>query len=390
MRKGLVLTALVSVLLGHAGAAVSQPPLKTPEDVLRYISIHRKEAALVTYTAAPDGTPDPADPILFHNADEPMPLASTIKIVVLATYAREVVAGRLDPAEEITLGNWERFYLPKGDGGAHPAALADLNIPTDENGFALDPTTTVPLDRVARAMIRRSDNAATDFFLELLGRTKLQATIDEAGLTGQEMPLPLLGLFLSWDNHDEGDLTLTRLRQLLGFSRARYTARVDRSVAKFQNAAWRQEEIARRLEGVGYEYRWVPQVLAAGLLSPTGTARDYARIMAGVVSGTFLSPEISAVMRPLLERDLLGSTDFESIGFKGGTFAGVHTAAAWYVPKEGDFAGKPRIVVLFQRRIPLFPWAILRRDVGHVVFAFQVAKDRSFALRTLHALTPRR
>jgi len=44
--------------------------------------------ALVSYTAEPDGSPDPA---VFRNPDVPMPLASTIKVVVLAAYAREVV-----------------------------------------------------------------------------------------------------------------------------------------------------------------------------------------------------------------------------------------------------------------------------------------------------------
>jgi hypothetical protein len=386
MRKALILKILAVVLLGAAGVAVAQP-LKTPEQVLRYVANHRKDAALVTYTAAPDGTPDPSDPVLFHNADEPMPLASTIKIVVLATYAREVVAGRLNPEEGIALGDWERFYLPGTDGAAHPRALADLNVPADEHGFALDPVASVPLDKVARAMVRRSDNAATDFLMARLGRDTLRATIAEARLGGQEMPLPLLGLFLSWTNHEEGSLTPRRLQQLKGLSSARYIARVDRLTATYQDEAWRQEERRWLIEG-RYRYRYPLEEQVAGMLFPWGTARDYARIMAGVVTGTFLSPEISAVMRPHLERDLLGSTDFASIGFKGGSFAGVLTEAGWFVPLEGAFAGKPRIVVLFQRNLPLLPWALLARDVGQVVFAFRVARDRSFAEQTLSKLAP--
>lgn len=387
MRKALVSTVLVAVLLGVAGAAVAQIPFTSSRRVLRYIADNPQDAALITFTAAPDGTPDPADPILFHNPDEPMALASTIKIVVLAAYAREVVASRLDPEEEITLADWERFYLPGTDGGVHPSALKDLGISSDEHGFALDPAATVRLDSMARAMIRWSDNAATDFLLERLGRAALRATIKEAGLTGQEMPLPLLGVFLSWTNHEDKSLTSWRLERLLGLSNGAYRAKVDRLATAYQQEAWRQEELRWLLGGMyRYDYQWQSQV--ASELFPKGTARDYARILAGVVTGTFLSPEISAVMRPHLERDLLGSTDFDSIGFKGGTLAGVLTEAAWFVPKEGDFAGKPRIVVLFQRRLPLLPWALLRRGVGQVIFAMRLARDRAFARQTRRAFLP--
>ena len=94
-----------------------------------------------------------------------MTLASTIKIVVLAAYAREVAAGRLDPHAELPIREWERFYLPGTDGGAHAAALAALGIPTDQDGFASNPEAAVSWDRIAQAMIRSSDNAATDLLL---------------------------------------------------------------------------------------------------------------------------------------------------------------------------------------------------------------------------------
>jgi len=384
MRKALILIALAAELL-VCGAAVAQRPLKTPEQVLIFLGRHRQDTALVTFTATPDGSPDPADPALFLNADEPMPLASTIKVVVLAAYAREVVAGRIDPREEVPLSDWERFYLPRTDAGAHPAALAALGIPADGNGFVFDPTATVPLDFVVRAMIRRSDNAATDYLIQRLGRDALRETIEVAGLTGQDVPLPLLGLFLSWFNHEDGSLTERRFRHLQELQGSRYVALVDRFNAAYQDESWRQEEISWQVEG-RYRHPFPVEMRTAGTFFPHGTARDYARILAGVVTGTFLSPEISAVMKPHLERDLLGTTDFQSIGFKGGSLDGVLTQAAWFIPKEGAFAGKPRIVVLFQRWIPLFDWALFTRFNGYVYFSMRLAQDRDFALLTRKVL----
>lgn len=78
--KALLAAALLTALAWPARAQ----SLSTPEDVLDYLVRHRKDVALVSFSVAPDGIPDPADPILTVNADQPMALASTIKIVVLA------------------------------------------------------------------------------------------------------------------------------------------------------------------------------------------------------------------------------------------------------------------------------------------------------------------
>jgi hypothetical protein len=107
-------------------AEESPVDLSTPEKMLNYLSRHRRDVALVSYSVRPDGTVDQDDPVVMHNADVPMPLASTMKVVLLAAYAREVARGRLNRSEEITLRDWERNYLPGTDGGAHAGALAAL------------------------------------------------------------------------------------------------------------------------------------------------------------------------------------------------------------------------------------------------------------------------
>src|SRR5262245_30534076 len=119
-------------------ASAEANPLMTPEQVLRYLAAHRDDISLVSYTVTPAGTPDPADPVIRVNAFRPMPLASTIKIFVLAAYAREVAAGRLDPQEPIPLGAWDSFYFPLTDGGAHADSLSELGFATDDLGFAVD------------------------------------------------------------------------------------------------------------------------------------------------------------------------------------------------------------------------------------------------------------
>lgn len=360
-------------------AQPSQEPF-TPEQVLQYLSQNRRNVALASYTVAPTGRPDPSDPVVLHNADQPMPLASTIKIVLLAGYAREVAAGRLDPEETVTLADWERFYLPGTDGNAHPAALAWLGIPRDEYGFAVDPSRTVRLDTLVGAMIRFSDNAATDWLLERLGEATVRATMAEAGLKGQQMPQPILGIFLSWGNHENGPLTQPRLRQLLRLKPRAYAAHVRRLTAAYQDPEWRMAELLWRLEG-GPNDNLQRQAQAGEALFPRGTARDYTRLLAGVITGTLFSEEASAIMRRHLEWPLEAFPElrenFESFGNKGGSLASVATDAYFFIARTGDFAGRPRVSALFMKGVPSGIYQPLAD--GAVLFNVGLAVDRDLA-----------
>lgn len=387
--KTRVFRAALLALIFAASAAFSANlagDLETPEQVLQYLDQHRQEIALASYSVRPDGTPDPTDPVILFNPDRKMPLGSTFKIVVLAAYAREVTAGRLDPEQEVGIPDWERYYLPGTDGGAHPAALASLDIAADPYGFAKDRAAAVTLDTLAHVMIQLSDNAATDYLMARLGRDTLRSVIEQAGLTGQDVPLPILGIFLAWSNHEDGLLTPSRVRRLLAESPARYAARVDRLAAAYGDPRWRRQEhlflLANR-DSFSYEL----EARVADVRFQQGTVRDYARVMAGVVTGTFLSPEISALMRRHLEVPLPDHDLFLSWGMKGGSLAGVLTGANYYVPAIGTFAGKPRVSVLFLRRMEPGAWDALSAAFGDLVFDARLAVDRDFVRLTRRTLT---
>jgi hypothetical protein len=65
--------SILAVLLLLALPASAQP-LDTPGQVLDYLVAHRKNVALVSFSASPDGSPDTKDPVLAVNADQPMAL----------------------------------------------------------------------------------------------------------------------------------------------------------------------------------------------------------------------------------------------------------------------------------------------------------------------------
>jgi len=297
-----------------------------------------------------------------------------------------VETGRLSPDARVKIGLWERAYIPLSDGGAHPAALEELGIPRDEFGFARNPGRTVTLDQIVRAMIRFSDNAATDLLIDKIGTGELRAIIAKAGLTGQQVPLPICGLFLSWENHVDGPLTPARLQALTRLGPESYAVRVRRLARLFQGAEWKRDEFAWLLQSPQ-----TPRQLeaAAADLYPKGTARDYARIMARVAAGTFLSPAVSATMR----RHLGWPMEFPSIrqlfaaaGTKGGSLEGVLTGAWYLVPKVGDLAGKTRVSALFFRHLPPASYDRLQETGAQQLFELGLGLDRGFAEAVREAL----
>lgn len=308
------------VLLAGSAAAQAVPD---PAPFLSLLAPRPQDVALVTYGVRPDGTPDPAQSAVFLNADVPMPLASVRKILVLAAYAREAAAGRLRPETTVTRAVWDRFFLEGTDGGAHAAALKRLGLGS--------PASATTLDAVAGAMMRESDNAAADLLLERVGGAALDGVMRDAKVRNHDPLVSLLGEFLANPPIDT--------------PRVRFPAVTAEAARAFLNGA-------RPAAPVSLD----DQAWRAQIFSPRGTARDYARILAGVMTGTFLDAKTSGIMRRHLEWPVQANPRvadaFDPIGSKGGSLAGVLNTAMYFRPTAGPAAGQRKVAVYFSRGVP--------------------------------------
>ncbi|MEU4447757.1 serine hydrolase [Actinosynnema sp. NPDC050801] len=150
---------------GVAGAATLLPAVPAtataqPDDWLAWFRANRRHVALVL--------DDGRGGRVAHRPHERQPLASAVKVVHLAAYAKAVGTGLARPDEKVRVGDWEQYYLGL-DGGAHQASLRALGIPFTNGVTADDPHRLVTLDDLASVMIRHSDNAAADFLRHRLG-----------------------------------------------------------------------------------------------------------------------------------------------------------------------------------------------------------------------------
>ena len=298
---------------------------------------------------------DDPDSAILLNPDVPRPLASTIKILVLVGYAQAVDQGRLSPDELVPLAAVEAFLLPRTDGSAHDRAVEIYR----ERGW-LDSSGSVALRNVVWAMMTVSDNAATDYLLDRLGRERAESLPTRFAAGDSDSPLPTSGVFLSWASAVEEPLA---------------------------DAAW---ELADRLRG-DPEFRtgWQDdpvvnqvtlreQARLSGTRSPKGTARDYASLMERVQRGDLISGPASATMRGFLEWPMENEPirrEFTAFGTKGGSLAGVLTEATYAVPLD---AAAGRVAALFLDELPLAVWFTLAESYLHQDLLRQLLSDPEF------------
>ncbi|MBF2066553.1 MAG: serine hydrolase [Calothrix sp. C42_A2020_038] len=339
--------------------------LKTPEDLVEYIVAHPNEVSLVARDIG-----DSEQEILY-NTDIKRPLASTVKILVLAEYARQVENGILSPDELINLENIDLYYLPRTDGDAHLSAIAEFKQKKYINSL-----NQVELRYVPRAMIRHSDNAATDYLILRLGRDNLENLVSGLNIKDQDVPTPIIGQILTWGNHTFTDTPAERLKKYQAMSPQAYTEEVYR-----WTEIWRQDQEFRNQQ-MKYitSQQWLKlkeQQAMAQALNNKGTSFGYAQIMERVYRGLLISPTSDKIMRQYLEWPMelpANQTELDTFGTKNGSLAGIITEA-WYIKPTTTNA---RTAALFFENIPAGAWFSMVQSYVQQAFLYKLLTDENF------------
>lgn len=290
-----------------ARSADKQPPdLATPEGWLTWIRRNRERVGIVLDNGLGDR--------LAHRPDAAQPLASAVKVIHLAAYAEAVAAGRLDPAERIRIGDWERYYVPT-DGGAHAAALKRLGVPVDSTGlYAADPDDRVRLDQMVDSMIRFSDSAVPDFLRDRLGWPAVRRAGREGGWPHPDLrSLCAEYLFLVFPEYAPPAGVPLALRRQVGF---RLERRYSHDPALRKRA--RDRLTTEPLPPWDAQCAWADETMAA-------PATSLAAIHRSIATGT---SKAAGIARDFLERPLADHLPpgVVGIGTKGGSLPGVLTS----------------------------------------------------------------
>lgn len=301
---------VVAALAVLAACSAVERDLTDPAALVDWIAAHPTQAGIAVIVEG--------EPGITSSADRRFPLASTRKVLLLGVYAEAVADRNLHPQDQVPLADIERWYWPGTDGGAHPDAVTDWRA----RGMIreADDKVSVPLDEVVWAMIRWSDNAATDYLLARVGADEVSAFARRHGMDDQEPLGSSFGEYVAWATYSVDDW--------LGRSPVERRAEAGR-LAGATSAAEASRLIPPSVE--------VQRALAGA--STAGTPSDWANLMSRLAAGEDIRPAAAEVIRRHLEWPLVAFPEnrerFARFGLKGGSLAGVHTHAAYLQPRSG-------------------------------------------------------
>lgn len=305
---GIVLLAIGIVVF----VAVKYSP--SADGVLDFLAEHPERSAISLYRNG--------EPLAERGANRPMPLASTVKVIVAIEYAEQAAAGEINPAERITLSDVERFYVPDTDGGAHPAFLGAAAAQI-EGG-------TLSVREIAKGMIRYSSNANTEWLAQRLGVERINARIKALGIEQHTPYYSIVGSLFVGNEATPGLKGEERAKALRALSDEEYMAAATEAGEKLAaNPDFRHS--------LGSLDMQTQRVWSDRL--PRSTATEYRALMQKINGRKAFSPEVNGHLTALLEGLMENPANQEWLkhaGTKGGSTAFVLTKASYATDKLGD------------------------------------------------------
>lgn len=314
--KGLTIIGGIILSIGLAAYFYVFKP--NPEYVLKYLENNPDSSSFVLM--------ENGESIVSYQADQRMPLASTVKIVIAIEYAKQAAAGKINPQEKIPLKEPGRYYLKNTDGGAHPAWLKEME---DKNLISDD---EVALHDIAKGMIHYSSNANTDYLFSVLGIDRVNELIEKLGLDRHEPVYPIVGAMLIPNQMQNENMDEKELKALL----RNLTDEEYREKAMQIHKAIQAGKL--QLRDINYDAPLSIQKIWSDRL-PGATAHDYQKLMATINGKSAFSGEELEYLRDLMEwpMDVPGNEErFVHFGAKGGSTAFVLNQAIYVEDHEGN------------------------------------------------------
>src|SRR5699024_3945238 len=135
----------IMIVFVIAGIAVNKHNMRKDKyDLLNYVKTHQDKLSITIKESGHE--------TLSIHSDKRFPLASTLKILIAFNFVKKVTTQEISLTDKVGMHEFETFYIPNTDGGAHANWKKSMNYPEE-----------VSLLDVAKGMMRFSSNACTDF-----------------------------------------------------------------------------------------------------------------------------------------------------------------------------------------------------------------------------------
>lgn len=285
------------------------------EDLLNFIKDNPQQAAILVIRN---------DTVIARqNIDKVMPLASTVKVMVAIEYAEQAAKGIINPDEEISLNELDKFYVPNTDGDAHSHWLQLVSEKIKDG--------KISIREIAKGMIRTSSNANTEWLMGKLGLGKINARIDSLGLKNHTKINYLVSdLFVGKEAFPDvrGKALAEKLKNLELNKYIDYTNVIH-------NKLLSDPEYKNDYGDLNMD---VQKVISDNMSA--STVADYVSIMQKINSRKYFSEQthkyLDEIMEFVFEINPANRKVYEHVGFKGGSTSFVLTMCLFATDKKGN------------------------------------------------------
>jgi D-alanyl-D-alanine carboxypeptidase len=309
------LSLLVSALaLFFNGLAQNLPP--GADSLLQFIAANPAKASL--YLVKNDTV------MAKLNENKPMPLASTVKMMVAIEFAKQAGSDIINENSFVALGELNKYYLPDTDGDAHPDWLQYEK----EKGHVKGDS--IRLIDVARGMIMFSSNANTEYLMDLLGLDNVKNNIQLFGLQQHTAIFPLVSSLFVYQNPKKAkeDKIVKAIKEMPEEQYCKFIAFIHNQL-KYDSsfkAKFRLQDLSLKMQKV-----WSDRLTAS-------TTKEYAQVCKILNSRKFLEPNAYGILAEVLETAMESPANrkwLKHTGSKGGSTAWVLTKALYATTQKG-------------------------------------------------------
>lgn len=174
-----------------------------------FIQVHPDLVSVTLSDTSHASNPDSSS--ITFESEQPRVMAGTGHLILLATYARLVQDGILNPNQIITKDQINRFVVPGFEPSKHRETIRLFTeINSSDSEFSLD--------SVVQAVIQRNHQPSADFIYSLVGSANIDSTIAASGVQGIDHPALWAAFHIATANTDttaqyqsEYDIILERL-----------------------------------------------------------------------------------------------------------------------------------------------------------------------------------
>jgi D-alanyl-D-alanine carboxypeptidase len=306
-------TALFFLL--HAQAQPLPPNQLGADSLLNFIAANKKKASL--YLVKNDTV------VAKLNENKPMPLASTVKIMVAIEFAKQAGSDIINEDSKVALSELDKYYLPNTDGDTHPEWL---KYEKEQGHIKGD---SIALIDVARGMILFSSNANTEYLMDLLGLDNVKNNIQLFGLQQHTAIYPLVSSLFMYQNPRKmkEDKILKAIKDMPEELYCKAIAMIHNQL-KYDSsfkAKFRPQDLSLKMQKV-----WSDRLTAS-------TTKEYAQICKILNTRKFMDANAYGILAEVLETVMENPVNRQWLkhsGSKGGSTAWVLTQALYATTKK--------------------------------------------------------